>query len=246
MGIAPSPADREGPATAALPAQAPNLPHTYTAPQPLKLHLLASTSPLRRALADLVPAWDSTAARSSAAANAPVAASEPPVLAPAPAPGGQSGAVADVVTAPRAMGGPDLQAAPAAPGPELPRVSVSVNWLDQSSPLPAARAYATSDFTIACERAALIQLVVSGRNLEPFDATRQLLLAKAVDDITKFAPHSLDISSAQVRFTLQYWAPTRSCIQLGCIHIRAQARVCTLAADLRWTRSYVITSCKLQ
>lgn len=74
-------------------------------------------------------------------------------------------------------------------------MSASVNWLDQSSPLPAARAYAMLDFGIACKRAALVQLVVPGRSLEPFDATRQLLLSKAVDDITQFAPHSLDICS---------------------------------------------------
>ena len=208
--------------------------------------MLADSSLLWRALVDLIPALNATAIRSSAAARATVTASQPSVLAPAPAPGVQTDAVADAVAALQAADGPGSQALAAAPAPDLPRVAAPVNWLDELSPLPAARAYATSTFTIACERAALIQLVVSGRNLEPFDATRQLLLAKAVDDITKFAPHSLDISSAQVRSTLQYWAPTRSCIRLGCIHIRAQARVCTLAADLRLTRSYVITSCKLQ
>ena len=232
MGIAPSPANREGLAGAALPAQAPDLPDTYTAPQPPKLHLLAASSPLRLALVNLVPDWDSTAARSSAAARAPVAASEAPVLAPAPAPGGQKDIVADVVAALKGTGGPDLQVAPAAPGPEVPSVSAPVNWLDQFSPLPAARAYASLDFTVNCQRAALIQLVASGRNLEPFDATRQLLLAKAVDGITNFAPHSLDISSAQVRMPLRFRAPV-SCILLGCIQNEGQARVWTPTAHLR-------------
>ena len=228
MGIVPSPANREGLATAALPAQAPKLPRTYTAPQSPQLHLLAASSPLRRALVSLVPAWNTVAARSSAAAGAPVAASEPPVLARAPAPGGQKDNIADGVAALKATGGPDLQAAPAAPGPELPRMAVPVNWLDQSSPLPAVRAYASLGFTVLCQRAALIQLVVSGRNLEPFDATR-LLLAKAVDGITNFAPHSLDISSAQVRMPLRL-RPPGSCILLGCIQNEGQARVWTPTA----------------
>ena len=61
------------------------------------------------------------------------------------------------------------------------------------------RAYATSRYTARCTCGAVLQLIVSGHNLHPFDATRQLLLANAVDAVINFAPHSLDMTSAEVR-----------------------------------------------
>ena len=97
------------------------------------------------------------------------------------------------------QGGPGLAASPAAQGPHLPRVAAPLSWLNASSTLPAVRAYATSRYTARCTCGAVLQLVVSGHNLHPFDATRQLLLANAVDALVNFAPRSLDMTCTEVR-----------------------------------------------
>lgn len=48
-------------------------------------------------------------------------------------------------------------------------------------------------------RAAGIELLVWGQALYPFDASRQALLARAVNDFIGGVPHSLEISSIGVR-----------------------------------------------
>lgn len=197
QGIVLAPAPAHTPAAAAYPAQAPQVDWDALAfpavqPQAPALHRLAARAPLQGIMTRLKPHWwapPGSAVFDLVRCTAPAQ----PLL---PAYGPTAGSY-ERAAAPQSE--PGSAASPAAQGPHLPRVAAPLNWLNASSTLPAVRAYATSRYTARCMCGAVLQLLVSGRNLHPFDATRQLLLANAVEAVVSFAPHSLDMTSAEVR-----------------------------------------------
>ncbi|KAK9833554.1 hypothetical protein WJX81_005671 [Elliptochloris bilobata] len=138
-------------------------------------------SPPARALAAPSP---SGGAGAGAAINgtAPLQALTPATPAATPAPTTHAPApAADGTGAPAPA--PGEAAAAAAPAPDATGLGLGLNTLP-------AGADAAGGF-----RAAVVELLVSGQDLYPFNTSRQALVVSAVNDAIGSVPHSLDVSS---------------------------------------------------